>query len=57
MMRVLKSIHDELKNTNNEIKLLICVYGEVAKRLVTGNETLVQDIGNFLNQHLVNQIK
>ena len=56
-MRVLKSIHDELKNTNNEIKLLICVYGEVAKRLVTGNETLVQDIGNFLNQHLVNQIK
>ena len=49
LIRLLKSIRGKLDDTNNEIKLLNTQYVEVIKRIVPGNETLVQDIGNFLN--------
>ena len=50
MTNLLKNVSAKLTNTNNGIKLLSDRYGEVIRSIATGNENLVRDIGNLVNQ-------
>ena len=50
MTNLLKNVSAKLSNTNNGIKLLSDRYGEVIRSIATGNENLVRDIGNLVNQ-------
>ena len=50
MTNLLKNVSAKLTNTNNGIKLLSDRYGEVIRSIATGNDNLVRDIGNLVNQ-------
>ena len=50
MTNLLKNVSAKLTNANNGIKLLSDRYGEVIRSIATGNENLVRDIGNLVNQ-------
>ena len=50
MTNLLKNVSAKLSNTNNGIKLLSDRYGEVIRSIATGNDNLVRDIGNLVNQ-------
>ena len=50
MTNLLKNVSAKLSNTNNGIKLLSDRYGEVIRSIATGNENLMRDIGNLVNQ-------
>ena len=50
MTNLLKNVSAKLTNANNGIKLLSDRYGEVIRSIATGNENLMRDIGNLVNQ-------
>ena len=50
MTNLLKNVSAKLSNTNNGIKLLSDRYGEVIRSIATGNDNLMRDIGNLVNQ-------
>ena len=50
MTNLLKNVSAKLTNANNGIKLLSDRYGEVIRSIATGNDNLVRDIGNLVNQ-------
>ena len=50
MTNLLKNVSGKLSNANNGIKLLNDRYGEVIISIATGNDNLVRNIGNLVNQ-------
>ena len=50
MLILLKNVNARLENTTQGIKLLSTHYGEVTSSIATGNETMIQNIGNLVNQ-------
>ena len=50
MTNLLKNVSAKLTNANNGIKLLSDRYGEVIRSIATGNDNLMRDIGNLVNQ-------
>ena len=52
MMKLLEDVQTKLKDSNDGIKLLSVKYAEVATSIVTGNESLIQNIGDLVNQQI-----
>ena len=52
MMKLLEDVQTKLKDSNDGIKLLSAKYAEVATSIVTGNESLIQNIGDLVNQQI-----
>ena len=50
MMKLLEGVQAKLTNTNQGIRLLSNQYAEVARSIATGDEKLIQNIGNLVNQ-------
>ena len=50
MLNLLKNVNAKLENTNKGIKLLSNQYGELARSIAIRDKTLIQNIGNLVNQ-------
>ena len=50
MLNLLRNANAKLENTNQGIKLLSNQYAEVAKSIATGDDRIIQNIGNLVNQ-------
>ena len=50
MLKLLEGVQVKLKDTNDRIKLLSDKYAEVAKSIETGDDKLIQNIGDLVNQ-------
>ena len=49
-MNLLKDVNTKLQNTNQGIKLLNDRYAEVAKSIAIGDDKLIQNVSNLVNQ-------
>ena len=50
MLNLLKDVNTKLQNTNDGIRLLSNQYAEVAKSIATGDDKLIQNVSNLINQ-------
>ena len=50
MLNLLKDVNTKLQNTNQGIRLLSNQYAEVAKSIATGDDKLIQNVSNLINQ-------
>ena len=50
MLELLNGVNDKLQNANQEIKLLNDRYAELARSIATGDDKLIQSIGDLVNQ-------
>ena len=50
MLKLLEGVQAKLENANEGIKLLSDKYAEVAKSIATGDDKLIQKIGDLVNQ-------
>ena len=50
MLELLEGVQAKLKDTNDGIKLLSDKYAELARSIATGDDKLIQKIGDLVNQ-------
>lgn len=50
MLELLNGVNDKLQNANQEIKLLSDQYAELARSIAIGDDKLIQNVSNLVNQ-------